>query len=744
MYEGNYQVDNVSRQNEKTLRAHVSRLWTADLLVAQKCDYPRKSEPFLRISVSNSPSVHSYCIDLWHNPFVRQGRQDMNQFVIADAQTCIGCRACEVACVLSHNAQRYPSREAFLPRIQVIKQGEFQSAVLCRHCEDAPCVRVCPTDALVRGESGVQLIEEHCIGCKTCVIACPFGAITVVQHSEISPNTGLPLAAIAHKCDLCQGNQEGKACVNACPTQALHLVTAQSLSQSRADKQQRTARGVDAHRPIPRRPNSHKLLSDALMPPRLDAIKKPLVERKTTFNEIYQGFTPVQVEQQADRCIHCSDHPFCAWTCPLHNNIPELLSLAKQGRILEAVELSHRTSSLPEVCGRVCPQDRLCEGACTIDKQGAVSVGNIERYITDAALALGWKPDLSTVIARDYRVAIVGAGPAGLACADVLARQGVKAVVFDRHPEIGGLLTFGIPAFKLDKDVLVKRREIFTEMGIEFRLNVEIGLDISAEQLLEEFDAVFLGVGTYQSMKAGLENEEAPGVYSALPFLIANAKYLMNLPELPHEPYIDMAGKRVVVLGGGDTAMDCLRTSVRQNAKSVICAYRRDEKNMPGSKKEVKNSREEGAEFMFNVQPLSIELASDGNVCGIRLIRTVLGEPDASGRRRPKPIAGSEFLLEAEAIIMAFGFQPHAMPWLDNLAVTRDDWGLLQAPYSGHFPYQTSHPRIFAGGDAVRGADLVVTAIDDGRQAANSVVRFLTTQDIHSTRVQEPQGVNAQ
>ncbi|RJT42240.1 formate-dependent uric acid utilization protein AegA [Rahnella woolbedingensis] len=666
----------------------------------------------------------------------------MNRFVIADAGACIGCRACEVACVLSHNAQRYPSREAFLPRIQVIKQDEIQSAVLCRHCEDAPCLRVCPTAALVRSDDSVQVIEELCIGCKTCVVACPFGAITVVRHADSQPGTGWPPAATAHKCDLCLGDPKGQACVNACPTQALHLITSGHLERYRAEKQRRSALADGTHRPAPRPPVKHALLTGALNPPRLDATKKPLDERKSTFNEIYQGFSPVQVEQQADRCIRCSEKPFCAWTCPLHNDIPELLSLAKQGRILEAVELSHRTSSLPEVCGRVCPQDRLCEGACTLEKQGSVSVGNIERYITDAALALGWKPDLSAVIPRGYRVAIVGAGPAGLACADVLARQGVKAVVYDRHPEIGGLLTFGIPAFKLDKSVLARRREIFTEMGIEFRLNVEIGADLSAEQLLEEFDAVFLGVGTYQSLKAGLENEDAPGVYSALPFLIANAKHLMGLPELSLEPYVSMSGKRVVVLGGGDTAMDCLRTSVRQNAKSVICAYRRDEKNMPGSKKEVKNSREEGAEFMFNVQPVSIELTEEGHVCGIRLIRTALGEPDASGRRRPKPITGSEFLLEADAIIMAFGFQPHAMPWLDKLAVERDNWGLLNAPARSRFPYQTSHPHIFAGGDAVRGADLVVTAIDDGRQAAISIIHYLDSLS-PAAATSQPQGVTA-
>jgi len=657
----------------------------------------------------------------------------MNQFVIADAQACIGCRACEVACVLSHNqqtgssqgypSQGYPPREDFLPRIQVIKQEQFNSAVLCRHCEDAPCAHVCPTQALVRYNESIQFIAERCIGCKTCVVACPFGAISMVHHCHDTGENSL-----AHKCDLCHGNEDGQACINACPTQALHLINDNVLRHNRETKQRQTALGPNANRPLPRSPGSpapQDRLAAALASSRLDAAKVAIEIRKSTFNEIYQRFTPVQVEQQAERCIRCSDRPFCAWTCPLHNDIPALLSLAKQGRIIEAAELSHRTSSLPEICGRVCPQDRLCEGSCTVEHLGAVSIGNIERYITDSALAMGWKPDLSAVIPRTERVAVIGAGPAGLGCADVLARNGVNVVVFDRHPEIGGLLTFGIPAFKLDKDVLVKRREIFSDMGIDFRLNTEVGVDISIEQLLREFSAVFIGVGTYQSMKAGLENEEAPGVFSALPFLIANAKHQMNLAELPHEPYIDLAGKRVVVLGGGDTAMDCLRTSIRQGATSVTCAYRRDEKNMPGSKKEVKNSREEGAEFLFNVQPVSIELSSAGQVCGIRLIRTALGQPDASGRRRPKPIAGSEFVLDAEAIIMAFGFQPHAMPWLDNLAVERDAWGLIHAPHRSALPFQTSHPQIFAGGDAVRGADLVVTAMADGRQAAASIIRAL-------------------
>ena len=337
---------------------------------------------------------------------------------------------------------------------------------------------------------------------------------------------------------------------------------------------------------------------------RVDPPKKPLKIRKIEFVEIYEPFSEGQAKAQADRCLSCGN-PYCEWKCPVHNYIPNWLKLANEGRIFEAAELSHQTNTLPEVCGRVCPQDRLCEGSCTLnDEFGAVTIGNIERYINDKAFEMGWRPDMSGVKQTGKKVAIIGAGPAGLACADVLTRNGVKAIVFDRHPEIGGLLTFGIPAFKLEKEVMTRRREIFTGMGIEFKLNTEVGRDVQLDDLLSDYDAVFLGVGTYQSMHGGLENEDADGVYAALPFLIANTKQLMGFGETRDEPFVSMDGKRVVVLGGGDTAMDCVRTSVRQGAKHVTCAYRRDEENMPGSRREVKNAREEGVEFKFNVQPL--------------------------------------------------------------------------------------------------------------------------------------------
>jgi glutamate synthase (NADPH) small chain len=334
---------------------------------------------------------------------------------------------------------------------------------------------------------------------------------------------------------------------------------------------------------------------------RKDPKKKLLRQRKKEFVEIYEPFSETPAKRRRT----------AAWgavtliangSARFTTSFPNWLKLANEGNIIEAADLSHQTNSLPEVCGRVCPQDRLCEGSCTLnDEFGAVTIGNIERYITDTAIEMGWKPGHVPCLPTGKRVAMIGAGPAGLACADVLTRNGVKAVVLRRHPEIGGLLTFGIPEFKLEKEVMVKRRGIFSEMGIEFQLNTEVGKDIAMETLLSEFDAVFLGVGTYQSMRGGLENEDAPGVYDALPFLIANTKQLMGYQAEQHEPYVSMEGKRVVVLGGGDTAMDCVRTSIRQGATEVICAYRRDEANMPGSKREVKNAREEGVDFKFNL-----------------------------------------------------------------------------------------------------------------------------------------------
>ncbi|KEY58842.1 formate-dependent uric acid utilization protein AegA [Serratia sp. DD3] len=663
----------------------------------------------------------------------------MNQFIVAESEACIGCRSCEVACVTAHNQGEYPSkREYFTPRVKVIRGASANTAVFCHNCEDAPCANVCPTGAIVQSNSSILVSQEKCIGCKSCAVACPFGMMTVVTETVQPPNHRLADSyqkIEAQKCDLCNELNHGPSCVQACPTHALRLVDQQMLADQQQEKRLRAAGCNTPGQPFGSSAKQQggsaqpKPILDLLQQPRaprLEASKIPLEARKTTFAEIYKPFNEQQVEQQAERCLSCGKQSICSWTCPLHNQIPQWIKLAEQGRIWEAAELSHQTSSLPEVCGRVCPQDRLCEQSCTLnDHGGAVTIGNIERYITETAFELGWRPDMSAVKQSGKRVAIIGAGPAGLGCADILVRNGIKPVVFDRYPEIGGLLTFGIPAFKLSKDVMVRRREIFSSMGVEFRLNTEIGKDISMETLLNDYDALFLGVGTYKSMRSGLENEDAPGVYEALPFLIANTQHLMGYDDNPKSPYINMAGKRVVVLGGGDTAMDCVRTSLRHGAEQVICAYRRDEKSMPGSKKEVKNAREEGAEFMFNLQPLSIVVDKEGNVSGIQMRRTEMGAPDSQGRRQAVPVAGSEHIVPADAVIMAFGFSPHRMGWLAEHNVQLDRQGRVVAPTVAGYPYQTSNHKIFAGGDIVRGADLIVTAIAEGRKAAESIGYYL-------------------
>lgn len=455
---------------------------------------------------------------------------------------------------------------------------------------------------------------------------------------------------------------------------------------------------------------------------RQDPNKKSKVVRETEFVEIYQPYQEVQVKQQAHRCLECGN-PYCEWKCPVHNYIPNWLKLVSEGNLFEAAELAHQTNTLPEVCGRVCPQDRLCEGACTLnDGFGAVTIGSAEKYIADTALELGWRPDLSGRVWTDKKVAIVGAGPAGLGCADILVRAGVKAVVYDLYPEIGGLLTFGIPEFKLEKSVMQRRRGVMEEMGVEFRLNCEIGKDISVDSLVSEYDAVFLGMGTYNSMKGGFSGEDLPGVYDALPFLVANVNRNMGW-EANANDFISVKGKRVVVLGGGDTAMDCNRTSIRQGALSVSCVYRRDEENMPGSRREVKNAREEGVEFLFNRQPVAIVGAE--KVEGIKVVKTRLGAPDENGRRRPELIPGSEEIIEADIVLVAFGFQPSPPDWLRSIDVETNDWNGVIAAEKQRYKFQTSNPKIFAGGDMVRGSDLVVTAVWEGREAADGILDYL-------------------
>jgi len=455
--------------------------------------------------------------------------------------------------------------------------------------------------------------------------------------------------------------------------------------------------------------------------PRQDPEKVAAEVRIRDYREIYGQFDPESAARQSGRCLSCGN-PYCEWKCPVHNYIPNWLQLVSEGNLFAAAELSHETNPLPEICGRICPQDRLCEGACTLnDGFGAITIGNIEKYIADEALKQGWRPDLTGVRETGREVAIVGAGPAGLAAADVLARNGVRSVIFDRYPRVGGLLTYGIPPFKLEKQVVETRRAVLEDMGVEFVLETEIGKDIAADQLLADYDAVFLGVGAYTAVRGGMPGEDLEGVFEALPFLISNVNRVLE--EGFGDDHPTMEGKRVVILGGGDTAMDCNRTAIRQGAAGVVCAYRRDEENMPGSRREVWNAREEGVEFLFNRQP--IEIVGTTRVEGVRMVETRLGEPDAGGRRRPEPVPGSETVLPADAVIIAFGFRPSPPAWLADLGVELHPDGRVRVEPTGRFRFQTTQPKVFAGGDMVRGSDLVVTAVYEGREAARGILAYL-------------------
>lgn len=459
------------------------------------------------------------------------------------------------------------------------------------------------------------------------------------------------------------------------------------------------------------------------------------------WGELYGRFGQAEAKQQAGRCLDCGN-PYCSWGCPLHNRIPQWLELAREGRIFEAAALCHETNPLPEICGRVCPQDRLCEGACTLnDGFGAVTIGAVEKHIVDTALAAGWTPDLSHAPDTGNRVAVVGAGPAGLSCADRLQRAGIAATVFDRYERIGGLLQFGIPTFKLERAVMDRRHEILAQMGVEFRLGVEVGRDVSLDDLLHEFDAVFLGLGSYRYTDGALPGQDLRNVLPALPFLVQNGRLVIGddvqgRPIAGWEDQValpDLAGKRVVVLGGGDTGMDCVRSAVRLGASSVHCLYRRDEANMPGSAREVANAREEGVQFLFNCQPL--ELLGDDTVAGVRVAATRLGEPDANGRQAAELVPGSESDIDADVVIIAFGFQPDPPAWLAAHGIALEANGRIRAtpaPRQGQcrsatvsLPYQTTNPKVFAGGDGVRGPDLVVTATYEGREAAAGIVTLL-------------------
>ena len=500
---------------------------------------------------------------------------------------------------------------------------------------------------------------------------------------------------------------------------------------------------------------SRKPPFDFLERPRAMPARIPLqLRRGGDWGELYGRFAEQEARQQAGRCLDCGV-AYCAHGCPLHNRIPQWLELAREGRIVEAAALCHETNPLPEICGRVCPQDRLCEGSCTLDDGfGAVSIGAMEKYIVDTALAQGWRPDLSQAPDTGRRVAIVGAGPAGLACADRLARAGVRATVFDRYEQIGGLLQFGIPSFKLDKSVVALRRDVLEGMGVQFRLGVEVGRDVTLDALLAGFDAVFLGLGSYRYTDGGLPGQDLHGVLPALPFLVRNGRIVSGSDGDTSRPIAgwedrvelpDLRGRRVIVLGGGDTGMDCVRSAVRMGAASVSCVYRRDEASMPGSAREVANAREEGVEFLFHRQPVA--LLGEDAVCAVRLMETRTTAPDARGRSGMEHVAGSETDLPADVVIIAFGFQPDPPAWLAAHGVALHANGRIRvqperkgcrSATSPALPFQTAHPRIFAGGDAVRGADLVVTAAYEGREAAKSMLALFAQAPCAETARAEP------
>jgi len=451
--------------------------------------------------------------------------------------------------------------------------------------------------------------------------------------------------------------------------------------------------------------------------------KRPAHDRADDFSEISKSFVPDDAQEQSARCSQCGV-PYCSTHCPLHNHIPDWLRLTAEGRLREAYMLSNATSTMPEICGRICPQDRLCEGNCVIEfsGHGSVTIGSVEKYITDTAWKEGWVEPLVAGPARGQSVGIVGAGPAGLTAAEYLRREGYDVHVYDRHDRAGGLLTYGIPGFKLEKPVVMRRVDRLKAGGIVFHENFEVGRDASLDTLRERHDALLIATGVYKARDIRAPGVGAGGIVAALDYLIASNRkgFGDDVPEFDSGE-LNAQGKHVVVIGGGDTAMDCVRTAVRQGAKSVKCLYRRDRENMPGSQREVQNAEEEGVEFVWLSAPIAFE--GTEQVSAVKATGMRLGQPDASGRRAPEPDPGSEFTLQADLVIKALGYDAEELPKLfgaEDLSVTR--WGTLRVD---HKSMMTSLDGVFAAGDIVRGASLVVWGIRDGRDVSDHMHRYL-------------------
>ena len=453
--------------------------------------------------------------------------------------------------------------------------------------------------------------------------------------------------------------------------------------------------------------------------------KREITDRKEDFNEIYKEFINNKAKEQSSRCSQCGV-PFCQVHCPLSNNIPDWLKLTAEGRLEEAYHLSQSTNNMPEVCGRICPQDRLCEGNCVIEQSGhgTVTIGSVEKFITENAWEKGWVKPIVVKNERKESVGIIGAGPAGLACAEELRKEGVQVTIYDRSDRSGGLLIYGIPNFKLEKHVVTRRTELLEKSGIKFVHNFEVGKDATLKELRKKHNAILIATGVYKAREIDLPGSDLANIFPAMEFLTAsNKKGLGDKVQLFDDGTLNAKGKDVVVIGGGDTAMDCVRTAIRQDAKSVKCIYRRDKKNMPGSSREVQNAEEEGIEFVWLTTPSKFN--GKNKVESVEVNKIKLGEPDDSGRRRPEIIEGSNYNVKADLVIKSLGFDPEDLPKLfgeDNLNLTK--WGTIKIDFD---TMETSVPGVFAAGDIVRGASLVVWAIKDGRDVSGQILKFINS-----------------